>query len=165
MKKTKKAEIVLVVLVLLDVAVGLLLPKTGELILLAELCNTSIIWIVFVYLVVKVVKNRKALAASGKVIGTVLIILCFVFGIWFSKDIALDLFTGSQTIKLNDIQVSQSQGHTGIFSHHYYLTGFDQDDQTLRLEISGKEYESLKDDRSVMVEYYKHTGRIVRVLN
>lgn len=53
--------------------------------------------------------------------------------------------------------------HTGIFSHHYYLTGSDNEDEILRLEISGEDYGRLQQGQTVRVEYYKHTGRIVKV--
>ena len=62
MKKINKVEILLVILVLIVIAAGLLLPKTGELVLLDELCNSSVLWIVCVYVVVKVVRNK----ASGQ---------------------------------------------------------------------------------------------------
>ena len=159
MKKINKVEILLVILVLIVIAAGLLLPKTGELVLLDELCNSSVLWIVCVYVVVKVVRNK----ASGKALGAGLVIVCFALALWFSKDLVLDLSAGSQTIELRDIQVSESQGHTGIFSHHYYLTGSDNEDEILRLEISGEDYGRLQQGQTVRVEYYKHTGRIVKV--
>ena len=159
MKRLKKQEIIFFVLVLAVIAAGLLLPKTGELVLLDELCNSSVLWIVCVYVVVKVVRNK----ASGKALGAGLVIVCFALALWFSKDLVLDLSAGSQTIELRDIQVSESQGHTGIFSHHYYLTGSDNEDEILRLEISGEDYGRLQQGQTVRVEYYKHTGRIVKV--
>ena len=159
MKKINKVEILLVILVLIVITAGLLLPKTGELVLLDELCNSSVLWIVCVYVVVKVVRNK----ASGKALGAGLVIVCFALALWFSKDLVLDLSAGSQTIELRDIQVSESQGHTGIFSHHYYLTGSDNEDEILRLEISGEDYGRLQQGQTVRVEYYKHTGRIVKV--
>ena len=147
------------ILVLIVIAAGLLLPKTGELALLDELCNISVLWIVCVYLVVKVIRNK----ASGKALGTGLVIVCFALALWFSKDLVLDLSSGSQTVELTDIQVSESLAHKGIFSHHYYLTGSDNEDEILRLEISGKDYGRLQQGQTVRVEYYKHTGRIVKV--
>lgn len=158
MKKINKVEILLVILVLIVIAAGLLLPKTGELALLDELCNISVLWIVCVYVVVKVVRNK----AAGKALGTGLVIVCFSLALWFSKDLVLDLLTGPQSVVLSDIQISESQGHTGIFSHHYYLTGSDHH-ETRRFEISAKEYSRLKQGASVTVEVYKHTGRIVSV--
>ena len=158
MKKIKKVEIILLILVLIVIAAGLLLPKTGELVLLDELCNISVLWIVCIYLVVKVVRNK----AAGKALGAGLVIVCFALALWFSKDLVLDLSAGSQTIELRDIQISESQGHAGIFSHHYYLTGF-HNNETLRFEISAKEYSQLKPGETVTAEVYKHTGRIVKV--
>lgn len=158
MKKINKVEILLVILVLIVIAAGLLLPKTGELALLDELCNSSVLWIVCVYVVVKVVRNK----ASKKALGAGLVIVCFALALWFSKDLVLDLSAGPQTIELKDIQVSESQGPTGIFSHHYYLTG-SHNNETLRFEISAKEYSQLKPGASVTAEVYKHTRRIVSI--
>ena len=103
------------------------------------------------------------LSASRKALGAVVVIVCFDLALWFSKDLVLDLSSGSQTVELKDIQVSESLAHTGIFSHHYYLTGSDNEDEILRLEISGEDYGRLQQDQTVRVEYYKHTGRIVKV--
>ena len=158
MKKINIVEIILVILVLIVIAAGLLLPKTGELALLDELCNISVLWIVCVYVVVKVVRNK----ASKKALGAGFVIVCFALALWFSKDLVLDLSAGPQRVVLSDIQVSEAQGHTGIFSHHYYLTGSDHH-ETLRFEISAKEYSQLKPGASVTVEVYQHTGRIVSV--
>ena len=148
----KKINIVIVI------AAGLLLPKTGELALLDELCNISVLWIVCVYVVVKVVRNKT----SKKALGTGLVIVCLALALWFSKDLVLDLSAGPQRVVLSDIQVSEAQGHTGIFSHHYYLTG-SHNNETLRFEISAKEYSQLKPGASVTAEVYKHTRRIVSV--
>ena len=159
MKKINKVEILLVILVLIVITAGLLLSKTGELVLLDELCNSSVLWIVCVYVVVKVVRNK----ASRKALGAGVVIVCFALALWFSKDLVLDLSSGSQTVELKDIQVSESLAHTGIFSHHYYLTGSDNEDEILRLEISGEDYGRLQQGQTVRVEYYKHKGRIVKV--
>ena len=56
-------------LVLAVIAAGLLLPKTGELVLLDEFCDLSVIWIVCAYLVIRVVRNRTLLSASRKALG------------------------------------------------------------------------------------------------
>ena len=44
-RKIKKYEIILCILVLAVIAAGLLLPETGNLVLLDELCNAAVIWI------------------------------------------------------------------------------------------------------------------------
>lgn len=114
MKRLKKQEIIFFVLVLAVIAADLLLPKTGELVLLDEFCDLSVIWIVCAYLVIRVVRNRTLLSASRKALGAGVVIVCFALALWFSKDLVLDLSSGSQTVELKDIQVSESLAHTEI---------------------------------------------------
>ena len=90
MKRLKKQEIIFFVLVLAVIAAGLLLPKTGELVLLDEFCDLSVIWIVCAYLVIRVVRNRTLLPASRKALGAGVVIVCFALALWFSKDLVLD---------------------------------------------------------------------------
>lgn len=54
------------------------------------------------------VRNRTLLSASRKALGAVVVIVCFDLALWFSKDLVLDLSSGSQTVELKDIQVSES---------------------------------------------------------
>ena len=162
-RKIKKYEIILCILVLAVIAAGLLLPKTGNLVLLDELCNAAIIWIACIYVIVRVLRNRTALPFSGRAAGVAAVIVCIAVALWFSKDIGLDLAAGPQTATLTDIQLSKAQAHTGIFSHHYYLTGSDNNGVTLRAEITGEEYSRLPQGGTVTIEYYEHTRRIVKV--
>lgn len=46
--------------------------------------------------------------------------------------IILDFATGPTQEEFYDNQVCQSQGHTGIFAHHYYITGKDEEGNTLQ---------------------------------
>ena len=150
-RKIKKYEIIFCILVLAVIAAGLLLPKTGKLVLLDELCNAAVIWIACIYVIVRALSSRTALIA-------------FVF--WFSKDIVLDLAAGPQTAALTDVQVSETQVHTGIFSHHYYLTGSDHNGETVRAEITREEYNKYKrlpQGGTVTIDYYEHTRRVVKV--
>ena len=162
-RKIKKYEIILCILVLAAVAAGLLLPETGNLVLLDEFCDVAVIWIVCIYVIVRVLRNRTALPFSGRAAGVAAVIVCIAVALWFSKDIGLDLAAGPQTATLTDIQLSKAQAHTGIFSHHYYLTGSDNNGVTLRAEITGEEYSRLPQGGTVTIEYYEHTRRIVKV--
>lgn len=163
-RKIKKYEIILCILVLAVIAAGLLLPKTGNLVLLDELCNAAVIWIACIYVIVRALRNRTALSLSGKAVGAAVVIICIAAVFWFSKDIVLDLAAGPQPAVLSEIQVSTSQGHTGIFSRHYYLTGTDGEGKKIRVEISGKDYERLETAGSVSMEYYPNTKRVVKLL-
>ena len=162
-RKIKNHEIVLCILVLAVIAAGLLLPETGNLVLLDEFCDVAVIWIVCIYVIVRVLRNRTALPFSGRAAGAAAVIVCIAVALWFSKDIGLDLAAGPQTATLTDIQLSKAQAHTGIFSHHYYLTGSDNNGVTLRAEITGEEYSRLPQGGTVTIEYYEHTRRIVKV--
>ena len=162
-RKIKNHEIILCILVLAVIAAGLLLPETGNLVLLDEFCDVAVIWIVCIYVIVRVLRNRPALPFSGRAAGVAAVIVCIAVALWFSKDIGLDLAAGPQTATLTDIQLSKAQAHTGIFSHHYYLTGSDNNGVTLRAEITGEEYSRLPQGGTVTIEYYEHTRRIVKV--
>lgn len=162
-RKIKNHEIILCILVLAVIAAGLLLPETGNLVLLDEFCDVAVIWIVCIYVIVRVLRNRTALPFSGRAAGVAAVIVCIAVALWFSKDIGLDLAAGPQTATLTDIQLSKAQAHTGIFSHHYYLTGSDNNGVTLRAEITGEEYSRLPQGGTVTIEYYEHTRRIVKV--
>ena len=162
-RKIKNHEIILCILVLAVIAAGLLLPETGNLALLDELCDVAVIWIVCIYVIVRALRNRTALPFSGRAAGVAAVIVCIAVALWFSKDIGLDLAAGPQTATLTDIQLSKAQAHTGIFSHHYYLTGSDNNGVTLRAEITGEEYSRLPQGGTVTIEYYEHTRRIVKV--
>ena len=162
-RKIKNHEIILCILVLAVIAAGLLLPETGNLVLLDEFCDVAVIWIVCIYVIVRVLRNRTALPFSGRAAGAAAVIVCIAVALWFSKDIGLDLAAGPQTATLTDVQLSKAQAHTGIFSHHYYLTGSDNNGVTLRAEITGEEYIRLPQGGTVTIEYYEHTRRIVKV--
>ena len=193
-RKIKKYEIILCILVLAVIAAGLLLPETGNLVLLDELCNAAVIWIACIFVIMRILRNRTAmrilrnrtaLSFSGKAVGAAAVIVCMAAALWFSKDIVPDLAAGPQTAILTDIQLSRTQAHTGIFSHHYYLLGIDpqgekirveisgQDyyllgidlqGEKIRVEISGQDYERLETAGSVLIEYYPNTKRAVKLL-
>lgn len=129
-----------------------------------EICDVLAIWTVCIYVIVRIIQSRGEFSASVKAARVVVIAACVVIGILFTGNIALDLVSGPVTTQLTDIQVSRSQAHTGIFSLHYYLTGTDSQGERVRLEISGDDYTRLSGSNSVTVEYYRHTGRIVRYI-
>lgn len=163
-RKIQTYEIILCIFVLAVVAAGLLMPKTGSLVMIDEICDIVAIWTVCIYVIVRIIQSRGRFQASVKAARILVIAACVVIGVLFTRSTALDLVSGPVTAQLTDIQVSRSQAHTGIFSLHYYLTGTDSRGERVRLEISGDDYTRLSGSSSVTVEYYRHTGRIVRYL-
>lgn len=65
---------------------------------------------------------------------------------------------------INKVKDKVCYGTTGLFSLHYYLIGTDRQGERIQLEISGDDYTRLSGSNSVTIEYYKHTGRIVRYI-
>ena len=163
-RKIQTYEIILCIFVLAVVAAGLLMPKTGSLVMIDEICDIVAVWTVCIYVIVRIIQSRGRFQASVKAVRILVIAACVVIGVLFTRSTALDLVSGPETAQLTDIQVSRSQAHTGIFSLHYYLTGTDSRGERVRLEISGDDYTRLPGSSSVTVEYYRHTGRIVRYL-
>ena len=163
-RKIQTYEIILCIFVLAVVAAGLLMPKTGPLVMIDEICDIVAVWTVCIYVIVRIIQSRGRFQASVKAVRILVIAACVVIGVLFTGSTALDLVSGPEMAQLTDIQVSRSQAHTGIFSLHYYLTGTDSRGERVRLEISGDDYTRLSGSSSVTVEYYRHTGRIVRYL-
>lgn len=163
-RKIQTYEIILCIFVLAVVSAGLLMPKTGPLVMIDEICDIVAVWTVCIYVIVRIIQSRGRFQASVKAVRILVIAACVVIGVLFTGSTALDLVSSPETAQLTDIQVSRSQAHTGIFSLHYYLTGTDSRGERVRLEISGDDYTRLSGSSSVTVEYYRHTGRIVRYL-
>ena len=163
-RKIQTYEIVLCIFVLCVIAVGLLMPKTGPLVMIDEICDVLAIWTVCIYVIMRIIRSRGAFSVSVKAARIFVIAVCVVIGVLFARSTALDLVSGPETTQLTDIQVSRSQAYTGIFSLHYYLTGTDSQGERIRLEITGDDCARLSGSSSVTVEYYRHTGRIVRYI-
>lgn len=157
-------EIVCCILLLAVIAAGLVLPKTGPLVLLDEVCDSLTIWFGCIWIIIRILRSKGMFTVAVKIARIAAIIICIAVGLWFSSDTAVDFITGTQTETLSDIQISRTQAHTGIFSLHYYLTGTDSSGEHIRLEISGKDYSELSGRNTVRVEYYRNTGRIVRFM-
>ena len=163
-RKIQNYEIILCVFVLAVVAAGLFMPKTGSMVILNEICDVLVIWIVCIYVIVRIIQTRGKSFGSVRVVRVVVIAVCVVIGVLFTGKPVLDFVSGPEATQLTDIQVSKSQANTGIFSQHYYLMGTDNQGERVRLEISGDDYSRLSGSSNVSIEYYRHTGRIVRYI-
>ena len=161
-RKMRPYEIILCLFVLAVIVAGLLMPKTGPLVAVDELCNAVVIWTVCIYVIVRMIRRKGSFSTAAKAVRGLVAAACLAIGIWFSRDIVLDLASGPETVSLADVHVSSSQGRSGVTSRHYYLTGTDHQGERIRLEISGEDYTRLDGAGSVTVEYYRHTGRVVR---
>lgn len=163
-RKIQTYEIILCIFLLILIIVGLIMPKTGRFVLIDEICNTAVIWIVCIFVIARTAGRRADNCAWGKVVRGIVITLLLAVGIWFTKDVALDFAKGPEVTVLSNLQVSQTRAHTGIFSLHYYLTGTDSSGERVRLEVAGDDCSEISGRDTIRVEYYANTGRIVRFM-
>ena len=93
----------------------------------------------------------------------IIAVFCAAVCMWFTKDFAADLAWGTKTVTLTDIEVSETQAHTSIFSHHYYLMGTDSQGLRTRVETSADDYTMMSQtgNGTAVLVYYEHTGRAV----
>ena len=71
----------------------------------------------------------------------IIAVFCAAVCMWFTKDFAADLASGTKTVTLTDIEVSETQAHTSIFSHYTMM--------------------SQTGNGTAVLVYYEHTGRAV----
>ena len=155
MKKTIFCIVAFVILV-----VGFFLPKTGPNVLVDEVFEILIWWLVELYLLCKILIKRDTGTRTQKkariVIGLVGILLCM----WINKNVVADMMTGTEEVVLHDVEVSRYQGYAGIVAVHYYLTGSDEAGNAVRFEVSEDDYYQYMYGGTVRVTYYPKTDRV-----
>lgn len=152
-------EIILCVLVLAVIVAGLFLPKTGSFVMVDEICDVLVVWIVCAYVIVRIARSKGNFPASVKAARGIVVAVCVCIGVWFAWSVVLDLVSGPESVTLSEIQTGKSRPHS-VFSQHYYLKGTDSRGETLQMEISGEDYTRLSGCSTVTVAYYRNTGRI-----
>ena len=152
-------EIILCVLVLAVSVAGLFLPKTGSFVMVDEICDVLVVWIVCAYVIVRIARSKGNFPASVKAARGIVVAVCVGIGVWFARSVVLDLVSGPESVTLSEIQTGKSRAHS-VFTQHYYLKGTDSLGETLRMEISGEDYTRLSGCSSVTAAYYRNTGRI-----
>lgn len=161
-RKLEIYEIVCCVFLVIAIIAGLIMPKTGPFVLADEICDMAVIWIVCIVIIARTVCYSNESSFMGKAVRGVVIFPLLAFGIWLTRDVVLDVVSGPETAEFSDLQVSQTQANTGIFSQHYYLEATDDEGERFRFEISGKVDSEIQGRDTIRIEYYRHTERIVR---
>ena len=65
-RKIQTYEIILCIFVLAVVAAGLLMPKTGSLVMIDEICDILAVWTVCIYVIVRIIQSRGRFQVSVK---------------------------------------------------------------------------------------------------
>ena len=161
MKKVAIFDGVCVVIILAGIIGGLLLPVTGKLVLVDELCGGIAVLGTGLWLCKIAVNAWRAGNKKNGMLFSALTALLIAVSIVMAKDAVLDLMQGSTTVTLSDCSVEKRGASRGIISLDYYLTGTDEQGNTYTFEISGEDYMRLENKPSVTVEGYVNTGRVI----
>lgn len=144
---------------------GIFIPETGRFVLLKEFFDVLLMFCVALALgkaLPAIYKSKKYLTAV--LVTIVCTILCSVT-ILKSIDTLKDIVSGAETVTLYNCSVEQRTSLKGIWGQHYYLNGIDFDGTKYRFEISGNNYNFLRETDEVTVTCYKNTERIVEFKN
>ena len=161
--KTSKKENILLALACLLAVAGVIAPPSGSIALLEDFFTGMMFAVLWIYLLIRIRNVRNPIKKTDKL----LMAVCAAAVIWFSALPLLDIISGPSETVLYDVHVEKSQGHTGIFSLHYYIRGESELGDNIRIEISGDDYDDFRSslsgfDRVVSVEYYEHTRKLIR---
>ncbi len=157
---------IIICIIILTVILGgdFLLPNSGDLVLLDEIFDVSVIVIILGYVIYRLFKVIKKNAGYKKIIVIMLIILCFGICIYFSKNIVLDIINGPTEIELYDYMVSKKMTNR-IVETKYYINGKDEYSNKHIMEISEDDANriSAKYSSYVTIVYYKNTKRVIKI--
>ena len=159
MKNRKKSETIILIIGAIILVVGLLIPASGKLALLDELFGVLVIVCFIAYALLAVFNSENIKGKMTKPIKILILAACVIIVGLFSKDLAFDLISGPEQTVLQDLTTSQYQGYTGIFSSHYYIEGYDSDNNRIKIEVSKDDFMKMSSSKSATVKYFKNTGR------
>lgn len=167
MKKEKfftKDMIICIIILAIILGGEVLLPESGNLVLLDEIFDSLIILIILGYIIYRLFKVIKKNVGYNKIIVVMFIILCFGIGILLSKNIVLDIINGPTKIELYDYIVTKKMTNR-IVETKYYINGEDENANKHIMEISMDDaYRvSTKYSNYVTIVYYKNTKRITKI--
>ncbi|MBE6052872.1 MAG: hypothetical protein E7212_03005 [Clostridium sartagoforme] len=159
-KKVKTFDWVYISALLVIVIAGVFMPKTGKLAMVDVAIDGIILWGIFIYLILKIKKNKGGLK-KNIYLYLVSLVLGF-FSLLNTKNFVFDLVLGPQEIKLYDISIENRQSFRGIIGLHYYIRGTDENGDRHIIEISGSDYNFMRGNTvdTMVLTYYENTDRL-----
>ncbi|HIR93642.1 MAG TPA: hypothetical protein IAB98_09520, partial [Candidatus Egerieimonas intestinavium] len=109
LSKVHSSDMIICVAFLALVVTGIILPKTGPLVLMDEACDLLLIWGVCIFVSVRLIRLNKDDLTSAKTWRGIVIAACAAACIWFTKDIVLDVAEGPRRMTLENTEVSRMQ--------------------------------------------------------
>ena len=157
----EKIEVILIVAAdIFLIACWILLPETGMWGMVNEVMGALLILSWSICFLIGGIKKKKE-DKKAFMLGIAGFICIFAFGGWLSKNVVMDLMTGSRTVHLTQITTHQSIGRIRFY---YYLSGKDGS-KNYRFKISANEAVGLEDAASITLSYYPRTERILEFCN
>ena len=168
MKKEKfftKDMIICIIILAIILGGEVLLPESGNLVLLDETFDNFIIIIFLGYIIYKVAKVIKKNNGIKRVILILIIVICSGIIIYLPKNIILDVIQGPVRLQLYNTKIYKRMT-TRVVGLKYYVTGEDINGKRYSLEISSDDADRLSSKyfyQASTIEYYKNTERVVSI--
>lgn len=162
-KKNTFTDTFFLVTAFIIVMVGMFLPKTGPYVLVDEIFDVLLFWIIAIYLVCKTVGIRKTGTQVQKKARIIVAIVGVILCIWISKNVVADIVSETKQVVLHNITVSRYQGLAGLLTVRYYMMGEDEAGNRVRFEISADDYTKYMYGDTVKIIYYPKTDRVVEL--
>ena len=155
----EKIEVILIVAAdIFLIACWIFLPETGMWGMVNEAMGALLILSWSICFLIGGIKKKKE-DKKAFILGIAGFICIFAFGGWLSKNVVMDLMTGSRTVHLTQITTHQSIGRIRFY---YYLSGKDGS-KNYRFKIWS--FAMCKKDQYGMKVHGKNNRKIISLLN
>lgn len=142
-RKKELLEAFFLIILFLFIIAQLVLPETGIGGVLNEGSMAILFFGIGIFCICSIVKKKKK-EKSALILGIGLSIFAFIFGYRISERLIKDLMEGPHMIHLTSVTERETNGLSGLISHHYYLCGRDETGKKYEFEISSDEFYEIK---------------------
>lgn len=163
LNRINRIENIFLIAAFIALIVGLFLPKSGANVLMDEIFEVLLWWFIGGYAICKVVEVRNAGTVAQKRGRIIIVIVGMFLCTWISRNVVIDMISGTDEMVLHNAEVSRYQGFAGALTSHYHLTGENDKGNTARFEISKDDYNEYINGGTVVVVYYPETKRVVEL--
>lgn len=163
-RKKELLEAFFLIILFLFIIAQLVLPETGIGGVLNEGSMAILFFGIGIFCICSIVKKKKK-EKSALILGIGLSIFAFIFGYRISERLIKDLMEGPHMIHLTSVTERETNGLSGLISHHYYLCGRDETGKKYEFEISSDEFYGLENTHEITVLCYLRTERIFKFVD
>lgn len=139
---------------------GLILPKEGIAPLYSSALLSLSMIVISVIIINKIEKLLRFKDISTVITGLLLSLILGLVGLWNAKDVVQDIIEGPKLLTLHDADVIRKNHTDLIMGQHYYVEGYDEEDDKHSIEIPKKYAESLAINNRVTVMCYINSNKL-----